>query len=58
MASRKTIAGLCLLCALGLSAFAAQSASAAVAGTTAFTCKKLSGSEVGVGTPFTKVTRK
>ena len=36
---RRTSIGLCLLCALAVSAFAAQSASA-ITGTTAFTCKK------------------
>lgn len=41
--------GLCLLCALVFSAFAVQSASAAEAGTTAFTCK-----ETGPGGTFTK----
>jgi hypothetical protein len=38
MIHRRSIIGLCLLCALGISAFAAQSASAALSGTTAFTC--------------------
>ncbi|HSS33845.1 MAG TPA: hypothetical protein VLL27_11245 [Solirubrobacterales bacterium] len=39
MTRRKTIVGLCLLCALAASALAAQGASASK-GTTAFTCKK------------------
>ena len=39
MIRRKTIVGLCLLCALAASALAAQGASASK-GTTAFTCKK------------------
>ncbi len=39
MTRRRTTVGLCLLCALALSAFAAQGA-AASKGTTAFTCKK------------------
>ncbi len=39
MTSRRTIVGLCMLCALAFSAFAAQGASASK-GTTAFTCKK------------------
>jgi hypothetical protein len=38
MTARKTIVGLCMLCALVFSAFAAQGASAATKGTTAFTC--------------------
>jgi hypothetical protein len=37
---RAALAGLCLLCALGFGAFAAQGASAVVKGTTAFTCKE------------------
>jgi hypothetical protein len=49
MTGRRSIIGLCLLCAFAFSAFAAQSASAAIAGTTAFTCKKL-----GPGHNFTK----
>lgn len=40
MTGRATIAGLCVLCAFGLAALAAQTASAAIAGTTAFTCIK------------------
>jgi hypothetical protein len=36
----RAIAGACLLCALLVSAFAAQSASAVTKGTTAFTCKE------------------
>jgi hypothetical protein len=40
MNRRRATAGLCLLCALVLSAFAAQGASAASKGTTAFTCVK------------------
>ncbi|HEX6666465.1 MAG TPA: hypothetical protein VF081_07710 [Solirubrobacterales bacterium] len=39
MNGRRTIVGLCMLCALLVSAFAAQSASA-ITGTTAFTCVK------------------
>lgn len=39
MTGHRSVAGLCLLCALFLSALAAQSASAATNGTTAFTCK-------------------
>ncbi|HEX6667313.1 MAG TPA: hypothetical protein VF081_12030 [Solirubrobacterales bacterium] len=42
MNGRRAIVGLCMLCALLVSAFAAQSASA-ISGTTAFTCKKGSG---------------
>lgn len=38
MTARRTIIGICMLCAMALSAVAAQSA-AAVTGTTAFTCK-------------------
>lgn len=38
MIGRRSIAGLCMLCALALSAFAAQSAAAATKGTTMFTC--------------------
>jgi hypothetical protein len=38
MNGRRSIIGLCLLCALGISAIAAQSASAVFTGTTAFTC--------------------
>jgi hypothetical protein len=38
MIHRRSIIGLCLLCALGISAIAARSASAALSGTTAFTC--------------------
>jgi hypothetical protein len=38
MTARRTIIGLCMLCALAFSAIAAQSAAAAI-GTTAFTCK-------------------
>jgi hypothetical protein len=47
MNARKTIVGLCLLCALGLSAVAAQGAMAASNGTTLFTC--LSKSPGGAG---------
>jgi hypothetical protein len=39
MNGRRAIVGLCMLCALLVSAFAAQSASAVTRGTTAFTCK-------------------
>jgi hypothetical protein len=46
MKGRKTSIGLCLLCALAVSAFAAQSASA-ITGTTAFTCKKTAKGGVG-----------
>jgi hypothetical protein len=42
MNGRKAIVGLCMLCALVFSAFAAQSASAVTKGTTAFTCKEVS----------------
>ncbi|HEX6666852.1 MAG TPA: hypothetical protein VF081_09685 [Solirubrobacterales bacterium] len=42
MNGRRTIVGLCMLCVLLVSAFAAQSASA-ITGTTAFTCSKGSG---------------
>jgi len=38
MIGRRSIVGLCLLCAIAFSAFAAQGASAATKGTTAFTC--------------------
>lgn len=48
MTGRKAIVGLCILCALAFSAFAAQSA-LAVKGTTLFTCKK-----EGPGHSFTK----
>ncbi len=37
---RRATIGLCMLCALAFSAFAAQSASAVFSGTTAFTCKE------------------
>jgi hypothetical protein len=40
MDGRRAIVGLCLLCALAFSAFAAESASAVTKGTTVFTCKK------------------
>lgn len=40
MNGRRAVVGLCMLCALLISAFAAQSASA-VNGTTAYTCKKV-----------------
>ncbi|HEX6666678.1 MAG TPA: hypothetical protein VF081_08800 [Solirubrobacterales bacterium] len=40
MNGRRAIVGLCMLCALLVSAFAAQSASAVTNGTTAFTCVK------------------
>lgn len=40
MTGRRVIFGLCVLCALALSAFMAQGASAAVKGTTLYTCKK------------------
>ena len=50
MTGRRTIVGLCLLCALAFSAFAAQGASAATKGTTQFTCKEVA---AGTGT-FTK----
>jgi hypothetical protein len=43
MNGRRAIVGLCMLCALMVSAFAAQSASAATKGTTAFTCVKGAG---------------
>jgi hypothetical protein len=46
MTGRGAIIGLCMLCALAFSAAVVQSASAAVAGTTAFTCLKKAG---GVG---------
>ncbi|HEX5610818.1 MAG TPA: hypothetical protein VFX45_12095 [Solirubrobacterales bacterium] len=49
MNGRRVIVGLCMLCALLVSAFAAQSASAVTKGTTAFTCK-----ESGPGGGFTK----
>lgn len=49
---RKSILGLCMLCALAFSALAAQSASAATEGTTVFTCKKPAGGDPVVGTPF------
>jgi hypothetical protein len=42
MTGRKTIAGVCMLCALLVSGFAAQSASA-ISGTTVFTCKEGAG---------------
>lgn len=54
MKGRRTIVGLCMLCALAISAFAAQSAAAATKGTTAFTCKVPVAGETSVGTPFTK----
>jgi hypothetical protein len=40
MVGRRAIVGFCMLCALLVSAFAAQSASAVIKGTTAFTCKE------------------
>lgn len=40
MIGRNGLTGLCLLCALAFTAFAAQGASAAIKGTTAFTCIK------------------
>jgi hypothetical protein len=49
MTRRRALAGLCMLCALALSAFAAQSASATTKGTTAFTCVK-----TGAGGTFTR----
>lgn len=52
MTGRKAIVGLCMLCALVLSAFAAQSASAATLGTTVFTCKEPTGTDVPVGPAF------
>jgi hypothetical protein len=51
MTGRRAIVGLCLLWALAFSAFAAQSASAATKGTTAFTCKETS---EGTGEKFSK----
>ncbi|HEX6664982.1 MAG TPA: hypothetical protein VF081_00125 [Solirubrobacterales bacterium] len=48
MNGRRTIVGLCMLCALLVSAFAAQSASA-ITGTTAFTCVKNAQPENRVG---------
>lgn len=55
MSGRRAIIGLCMLCALAISAFAAQSASAVVVGTTAFTCKVPTGSDpTPVGKPFSK----
>ncbi|MGV1048664.1 MAG: hypothetical protein ACOYD4_09110 [Solirubrobacterales bacterium] len=47
MIRRKTIIGLCSLCAIFVSAFAAQGASAA--GTTAFTCKQVTKAEGTAG---------
>jgi len=49
MNGRRAIVGLCMLCALLASAFAAQSASA-ITGTTAVTCAKTGGTQVGVET--------
>jgi hypothetical protein len=49
MTGRRAILGLCMLCALVFSAFAAQSANAETKGTTVFTCK-----ETGPGGGFTK----
>jgi hypothetical protein len=43
MNGRRAIVGLCMLCALVFSAFAAQGAAAATKGTTAFTCVKEKG---------------
>ncbi len=54
MIGRKAAVGLCMLCALALSAFAAQGASAASNGTTLFTCKVPSGGDVSVGQKFNK----
>jgi hypothetical protein len=45
MIGRKSIIGLCMLCALAISALAAQSASAVLTGTTGFTCKQVKGGE-------------
>jgi hypothetical protein len=47
MTGRRAIVGVCMLCALVFSAFAAQSASAASKGTTAFTCVKGQGTLKG-----------
>ncbi|HUB99003.1 MAG TPA: hypothetical protein VMS11_04175 [Solirubrobacterales bacterium] len=41
MIGRRAVVGVCMLCALLVSAFAAQSASAVTKGTTAFTCAKV-----------------
>ncbi len=55
MIGRKAVVGLCLLCALALSAFAPQGASAASNGTTLFTCKVPTGSDPApVGQKFNK----
>jgi hypothetical protein len=43
MTARRAVIGLCAICALLVSAFAAQGASAATKGTTAFTCVKNAG---------------
>jgi hypothetical protein len=43
MKRNRAIIGLCVFCALALSAIAAQSATATTKGTTAFTCKKAEG---------------
>jgi hypothetical protein len=45
MSAKKAVFGLCVITALVLSAFAAQSASAAVKGTTAFTCVQGAGTK-------------
>lgn len=43
MTARRFVVGLCVLCWLSLSMFAAQGAVAAIKGTTMFTCKKAAG---------------
>jgi hypothetical protein len=53
MTGRRAIVGLCMLCALLVSAVAAQGAIAAT-GTTAFTCKKPEGTDKPVGEKFSK----
>ncbi len=53
MTGHRTIVGLCMLCALALSAIAAQGASAATNGTTVFTCKEPGPGDITIGTAFT-----
>jgi hypothetical protein len=47
MIGRRTIVGLCMLCALVFSALAAQGAAAATNGTTSFTCKAVGEGPIG-----------
>ncbi len=53
MTGRRAIVGLCMLCALAFSAFAAQSASAVTKGTQVFTCKEPVPGDITIGPAFT-----